>query len=127
MECAVELIADDDRSDRHGNNVSNNAAERQKCEKNQRYRDGLAVRITKKKTRVMIFMDNCNAQDFCADNVWRTEELLGKVKDIGGGDFKVELPSGFHELTKNHEPDKEEPLTEGISVGDLVYSEQVSM
>ncbi len=85
---------------------------------------GASVRISKKRTRVMIFMYSpCNGVG--ERNVFRTLELPATVVDFDWG-FIVTLKSpGPHELTKNHEPDKEVPLDEGILVGEIVYTEPV--
>ena len=83
---------------------------------------GASVRITKKKTRVMIFMYNTCAS---RENVFRTLELPATVNDTGAGSFEVILDSaGPYVLTKNHQPDKERPLEEGIFVinGEIVYT-----
>jgi len=85
---------------------------------------GASVRISKKRTRVMIFMYSpCDA----GGNVFRTLELPATVNDTGAGSFEVILDSaGPYVLTKNHQPDKERPLEEGIFlVGKIiVYEEQ---
>ena len=82
---------------------------------------GASVRISKKRTRVMIFMYDCDN----AENVFRTLELPAMVEDIKGGGFIVRLVKSeeSHELKKNHEPDKERPLEEEIFVGDIVYTD----
>ncbi len=81
---------------------------------------GASVRISKKRTRVMIFMYSpCNA----GGNVFRTLELPADVDDTDEGFIVTLKVLGPHELKKNHEPNKERPLEEEIFIGDIVYTD----
>ena len=83
---------------------------------------GASVRISKKRTRVMIFMYSpCSGVG--ERSVFRTLELPADVDDTNNGFIVTLEKPGPHELTKNHEPDKEMPLEEHIFVGPIVYEE----
>ncbi len=86
------------------------------------------VKNTRKETSVMFFFHNpCGEHP--GTGVWRTLRLPATVKiSVGNepGVFRVmEVFGSFQDvvLTKNHQPYKEVPLTDTITVGDIVYKE----
>ena len=86
------------------------------------------VKNTRKETSVMFFFhEPCGEHP--GTGVWRTLRLPATVvldTEVGGPDFTVtEVDGSFQnvELTKNHQPFKEESLSEKFSVvGDIVYT-----
>ena len=92
---------------------------------------GVQVKNTNKETSVMLFFhEPCGVMP--GTGVWRTLRLPATVKiSVGNdepGDFRVmEVDGSFQDvvLTKNHQPYKEVPLTDTISVGEIVYTEGV--
>ncbi len=83
------------------------------------------VKNTRKETSVMFFFHSpCG--DHPGDGVWRTLRLPATVVVGGPGNFTVtEVFGSFQnmELTKNHQPFKEVPLSEKFSVvGPIVYT-----
>ncbi len=82
------------------------------------------VKNTRKETSVMFFFhEPCGVHP--GTGVWRTLRLPATIVFAGPGDFTVmEVDGSFDDvvLTKNHQPFKEEPLTDTITVGDIVYT-----
>ncbi len=82
------------------------------------------VKNTRKETSVMFFFhEPCGVHP--GTGVWRTLRLPATLAGGPPGDFTVTVDSPFDEnvvLTKNHQPFKEEPLTDTITVGDIVYT-----
>ena len=86
------------------------------------------VKNTRKETSVMFFFhEPCG--DHPGDGVWRTLRLPATVVVGGPGNFTVtEVNGSFQnvELKKNHQPFKEEPLSDKFSVvGGIVYTEEL--
>ena len=88
---------------------------------------GVQVKNTNKETSVMLFFhEPCGVMP--GTGVWRTLRLPATVVVGGPGDFKITVDSPFDVdvvLTKNHQPFKEVPLTDTITVGDIVYTEDL--
>ncbi len=82
------------------------------------------VKNTRKATSVMLFFTNPCGEHH-GTGVWRTLALPATIVVGPPGDFTVTVDEPFDEnvvLTKNHQPFKETPLTDTISVGDIIFT-----
>ncbi len=82
------------------------------------------VKNTRKATSVMLFFTNPCGEHH-GTGVWRTLALPATIVVGPPGEFTVTVDEPFDEnvvLTKNHEPYKEVPLTDTISVGDIIFT-----
>ena len=80
------------------------------------------VKNTRKETSVMLFFLNPCGEHH-GIGVWRTLRLPATIVVAGPGDFTVTVdqPNNLV-LTKNHQPFKEEPLADTITVGDIIFT-----
>ena len=83
----------------------------------------ISVRNNKKGTDLIVFVHKPCNQPHCGTDVWQAGRLPATLeRDAPDFTIKADTPAG-HLLTKINQPNKGMTLSELITVGDLVYTE----